>query len=384
MASVSHQSVHQTDLRYWQASAEPRLPWWPWGWLALLGLLLLFLIGALVIAPDMQRQTTAAVSQRLSSLGVGVIDAEGDGQRVSVTGISELTDTSALGFSAAASLCSTWAGDLICPTQVLLELSSPTPVAAAAVTPLEAAPVDHRLHDFIAQKTPEGLVLTGEINSDASRRQWLSAARRQFPSVDDQLTVSGELSKQIDFQAQARALQVLSYLQRGSASWSNGQFSVTGSVSQAQRDAAVEAFNSQSPPLNLGELRLNELKPVNQCNEAAANALSGSTVKFATASAAIEASSQALLEQLASISKTCPGQLTIEGHTDSVGSDAANLALSQSRADAVRAALIELGVSAQRMTALGKGESQPVGDNSSPAGRAANRRIVLTFAEPNL
>lgn len=67
----------------------------------------------------------------------------------------------------------------------------------------------------------------------------------------------------------------------------------------------------------------------------------------------------------------------LEGHTDSVGSDAFNLALSQRRADAVRQYLVDKGVAGSRLTAIGYGETMPEADNATAEGRAANRRVVL-------
>ena len=63
------------------------------------------------------------------------------------------------------------------------------------------------------------------------------------------------------------------------------------------------------------------------------------------------------------------------GHTDSIGSDAYNQALSVRRAEAVKAYLVTKGVAANRITASGKGKSNPVADNRTAAGRAQNRRV---------
>lgn len=69
--------------------------------------------------------------------------------------------------------------------------------------------------------------------------------------------------------------------------------------------------------------------------------------------------------------------VTVEGHTDSSGSDAYNKSLSQRRADAVRDVLVQrLGIEAERVTSVGYGEERPVADNNTVEGRAANRRVV--------
>lgn len=69
----------------------------------------------------------------------------------------------------------------------------------------------------------------------------------------------------------------------------------------------------------------------------------------------------------------------IGGHTDSDGDDKYNLTLSQQRADAVKAKLVELGISSNRLTAKGYGEGKPVTVNTSPEGKANNRRVEFTL-----
>jgi outer membrane protein OmpA-like peptidoglycan-associated protein len=69
--------------------------------------------------------------------------------------------------------------------------------------------------------------------------------------------------------------------------------------------------------------------------------------------------------------------VTIEGHTDSVGSEDLNLGLSQRRADAVRSYLMQQGIDGSRITAKGMGESVPVASNDSEGGRQQNRRVEV-------
>jgi outer membrane protein OmpA-like peptidoglycan-associated protein len=73
-------------------------------------------------------------------------------------------------------------------------------------------------------------------------------------------------------------------------------------------------------------------------------------------------------------------KVTIEGHTDSTGSETMNQALSQKRADAVRQYLIENGtLSADGISAVGFGSSRPLASNATKAGRAVNRRIDVVI-----
>ena len=97
----------------------------------------------------------------------------------------------------------------------------------------------------------------------------------------------------------------------------------------------------------------------------------------------VDRSNDALLQRLASIARTCPGELTIAGYTDSRGSAVTNRELSQARAQAVGDALAQLGIDGDRITAQGFGEENPIADNATPSGRAKNRRIVITMNEKN-
>jgi len=72
----------------------------------------------------------------------------------------------------------------------------------------------------------------------------------------------------------------------------------------------------------------------------------------------------------------------IEGHTDSDADDAYNMILSNKRANAVMQKLVELGVSANRLSAEGKGESMPIASNETVAGKSLNRRIEVILTYP--
>lgn len=72
-------------------------------------------------------------------------------------------------------------------------------------------------------------------------------------------------------------------------------------------------------------------------------------------------------------------RIQIAGHTDSNGSDAYNMQLSQQRANSVRSYLTRAGVAPQRMQAVGYGESRPIADNGTDYGRAQNRRVEITL-----
>ena len=100
-------------------------------------------------------------------------------------------------------------------------------------------------------------------------------------------------------------------------------------------------------------------------------------VKFDTGGATVSESSMDELERVANGMREYPEtRLVIEGHTDSVGAADFNRQLSQRRADAVKAVLVQrFGIAADRIDAVGKGEDAPIADNGTAEGRAKNRRV---------
>lgn len=111
--------------------------------------------------------------------------------------------------------------------------------------------------------------------------------------------------------------------------------------------------------------------------DSAMSKLSGD-VLFDTAKATLKPEAQTFLVAVAEILKKNAGtKVEVGGHTDSKGNEASNQALSEQRANAVRAFLTSKGVAVGMLTAKGYGSSKPVGDNNTDEGRAKNRRITL-------
>lgn len=108
-----------------------------------------------------------------------------------------------------------------------------------------------------------------------------------------------------------------------------------------------------------------------------------SGVYFATNKYDINTASQETLDKLVGVFKEYPEtNIMVVGHTDSSGADEYNLTLSKNRATAVSNYLINNGISSSRITTHWFGEAQPISDNTTPEGRAKNRRVNIAVV-PN-
>ncbi len=106
-------------------------------------------------------------------------------------------------------------------------------------------------------------------------------------------------------------------------------------------------------------------------------------VLFETAKAVIRAESFQLLNEVAATIVTNPdlGRVEVSGHTDNRGGEGYNQGLSDERAASVVAYLVEAGVAAERLLAVGYGESEPVSSNRTPEGREKNRRVEFILID---
>lgn len=369
--SASSTTIKQVKRRYWRRTDTPR-PWWPWGSLPMIGLVLLFLFGALITAPAIEAEVGDSVGQMLDGAGVTVNEITADGQQVTArvdgAGPGELFIKGLAG----STRCDTWVGALTCPTDVTLEIDS-----------VEAAPATAtmRPHQFEVVRDTDSVILRGEVPSAAERERIVSLAGGYFEQVHDQMQISNESAGADYAPAADRAIAVVGRLVSGQASWSGEQLSVSGAAHSGDVAAARAEFDAAGRPGMPGRFDVTTLEDgagaLKKCNLAFDAALSTGTIRFRTGSATIDAGNEILLQSLASLAGDCPGMLTIEGHTDSRGDANMNKALSLARASAVRDALAALGIETGRMTAIGYGEAQPVADNDTSEGRARNRRITI-------
>lgn len=369
--SASSTTSSKTTVRYWRRTDTPR-PWWPWGLLPVLGLVVLFLFGALITAPAIQAEVRDSVGRTLDDAGVAVREISADGRRVMArvggSGPGELFVESLAG----STQCDTWAGTLTCPSTVTVE-----------VDPVEAAPVvaTMRPHQFEVLRDADAVILRGEVPDAAERERIVSLAGGYFDQVRDQMRVSDESAGANYSPAADRAIAVVNRLVTGQASWSGEQLSVSGTAHAADVATARAEFDAAGGTGMLGSFDVEALEEApdanEECNRAFSEVFSNATIRFRTGSAVIDAGSETLLQRLANLAQDCPGTLIIAGHTDSRGDADMNEALSLARANAVRDALAARGIETGRMTAVGYGEAQPVADNDTAEGRARNRRIAI-------
>ncbi len=250
---------------------------------------------------------------------------------------------------------------------------------------------------FTAIRPAEGLVeLSGMVIDDISAQTvaTFAEARFGFEQIDDRTDIAefaphGWTSRQIV------AVDVLSVLNEGEVTFTEDTVTVTGSshtedatdVIQQKLEAGFGADARFS--INVDQLEVitedPDLPDATQCRDEIANLLADQQILFAPSSAVIEADSEPVIGEIAVILNRCNhAAFEVGGHTDSQGGEVMNRNLSQNRADAVVDALLAQNLLLGNLTAVGYGESQPIGDNETEEGRAANRRIefrLLTAEE---
>lgn len=138
-------------------------------------------------------------------------------------------------------------------------------------------------------------------------------------------------------------------------------------------DEEDKCINEKGPASNFGCPVISE-EIIRKVNAAAQN------VFFATGSAKLLAKSFPKLNEVVKILNDNPSyKVQIDGHTDNVGKDESNQTLSENRAAAVKAYLVSKGIADSRLSSAGYGETKPVADNKTAAGRAKNRRVEMAL-----
>lgn len=147
--------------------------------------------------------------------------------------------------------------------------------------------------------------------------------------------------------------------------------------------AIIDAITAPggAAPVGAAFAALGATPDVGACQTAFVETMAGRTINFAVGSAEISADSAAILDALSGVASACQAHaIEIGGHTDKTGDAAANTALSQARADAVKAYWDSRSVPVTAVTAKGYGPEQPLDPADTPEAYAANRRIAFTVS----
>lgn len=248
--------------------------------------------------------------------------------------------------------------------------------------------------EFVATRSPEGMVqMRGRLTDETLRSATVSFARAKFGSgnVYPATRLDSELPS--DWPTRVLAgLEALSFLSSGSVVVQPEVVDIRGVTGDPDASDTVSRILSEklgaSENFQINVDYQEELDPLlslpspEQCAANINAIMAKKKITFAPGSANIEASAADTIDEIAEIMKDCADvRMEIQGYTDSQGREEMNLALSQSRAQAVLNALLTRRILTTNLTAKGYGEADPIADNGSEEGREANRRIEFRLLD---
>lgn len=223
------------------------------------------------------------------------------------------------------------------------------------------------------------------IAEEAAKRKASEAAVNDARAQRDQVrlaarTAEADAAKRAALEAQHTADQQAAALaaaneqaQRDEQLLAARQAEADEARAQAERDQALIAQQ---------ETRLQELKELNARQTERGMVITLGDVLFSVNKSDLSPGGTRNVQKLATFLNKYPERkVLIEGHTDSTGSASVNQALSERRAGAVRAALVDMGISADRVMTRGYGKSFPVASNNTAAGRQLNRRVEIILSD---
>lgn len=248
--------------------------------------------------------------------------------------------------------------------------------------------------DFVARRDEGGAVqMRGMMSDELTQRAAASFARARFGI--DKVIASTRIEPSAPPGWTIRvlaALEALSLLNHGTVKVTPDFVDIVGTTGAQEAQAEISRLLSEklgaSATYRLDVDYDQTLDPVlalpgpQECVSRINAVLGDRKIPFASGSPEIDPSARETLDRVAALVAECDGvPMEIGGHTDSQGGEDLNLRLSQSRAEAVLDALLARDVSTGALTARGYGESDPIADNDTEAGREANRRIEFTLAD---
>ena len=238
---------------------------------------------------------------------------------------------------------------------------------------------------FQANKDPVAatVTLTGYVPDNNIHGTIIAAARRKFFSEQIVDNLKASVGSPPGFtQGVVEALGGLSRLSTGALTISDTDVKLAGDEFY---DVAIDQIRSELrtdlPQGWHATADITAKPPASSvdptvCQQLFAELLAKSKIRFESAKATIDRDSAGLLDRMIETAMRCPtAAIEVGGHTDTDGDADANMALSQRRAQAVVDYMVRAGVPADRLKAVGYGETEPVASNDTDEGKAQNRRI---------
>jgi OOP family OmpA-OmpF porin len=270
------------------------------------------------------------------------------------------------------------------PSTGTAEEPASTPTAALSTPPAEAD-----VAPFELGRTDEAITVHAVVRDQDAKDKLVAevqALLTEGTDFTDQITIDEKtaLPNPAALSALLHALSTAT----GTASikYDGDKVTLSGKVAdQATKATAARAAAAAVP----GAVIANELQvpavakpPVSEACQTFEARLARFTAEnklvFLSGTATVNDASRASVTKAATLLMSCATfDVEVAGHTDNLGNPATSLPLSQQRADAVKTALVKLGVPAGRITSRGYGETRPVAPNTTSAGRIANRRVEI-------
>jgi OOP family OmpA-OmpF porin len=256
----------------------------------------------------------------------------------------------------------------------------------AKIAPPRASP-----YRLVVERRGTGIVISGNVPSEDVHQQILAAAQGKFgaAAVDDRLTFASGAPEGFANASEA-VLQALSRLSGGEGSLVDSVVTVSGYTYYPAAGAMIsDEFKAGLP--DGFTIAASEITPrqddqpvtADDCSGLMQAVLKTGGIGFNGGKADLTEDSEGILDRASAVIARCPeAGVEVGAHSDSDGSGSKNRDLTQTRAETILEYLVAAGVKRERLTAVGYGETKPVADNATPAGKAVNRRIEFTFTEP--
>lgn len=236
---------------------------------------------------------------------------------------------------------------------------------------------------WASAQMPGQIVVTGAVPDEASKAALLASVRALYGAerVVDQVTIAAvSLPPNWNGYVQKLIAPNLKLISKGELKIDGTNVTLRGEVAnEVQRQQiASDIATSLNPSYTVNNgLRVSAAEQ-NLLDDALARRI----IEFDSGKAILTPSGETILNEMAAALQKVRGKkVEVIGHTDNVGPRDSNLALSQARAEAVRAYLSGKGIDQQMVLVSGQGPDRPVADNASAEGRARNRRIEFRVAQ---